>query len=219
MKNTLTLARPVVAAIGLFALLGGPAFAADAVMEEAPVAPMEVPPLNTWSGPYAGVVIGYGFAGRTEDDTNSNTIDTNGFLTGGFAGYNWQVGNMVAGAEGDFGYNWADGSNAGVSSDSSWEGSLRARIGYVINPQILLYATAGGAAKKLEISDASGSDDNTMLGWTAGGGADIMVTERVFGRVEYRYTDFGSETFNTGTGDRSVDDSDHRIQFGLGLKF
>lgn len=222
MKNTINLARPTAAIVGLVALLGaGSAFAADAVMEEppAPAAPMEEPPLATWTGAYAGVTVGYGFAGRTHDDATDNTINTNGFLTNGFVGYNYQVGNIVAGAEGDVGYNWEDGSDAGVGSESSWEGSLRARLGYVVSPSILLYATGGGAAKKLEISDAAGSDKGTMLGWTAGGGADVMVTERIFGRVEYRYTDFGSETFNTGSGDRSVDDKDHRIQFGLGIKF
>ena len=132
---------------------------------------------------------------RPKTRPSAITVDTDGFLAGGFVGYNYQVGNIVAGAEGDIGYNWADGTNAGLTSESGVEGSLRARLGYVISPQILLYATAGGAAKDLEVSDATGSDSNTMLGWTAGAGADIMITEQVFGRVEYRYTDFGSDTF------------------------
>ncbi len=222
MNSNLKFVRPAAAAIGLLALLGTiPAYAADTVMEEppAPAAPMEEPPLNTWSGPYAGVTVGYGFAGETEDETFGNQVDTDGFLAGGFVGYNYQVGNIVAGAEGDIGYNWADGTNAGLTSESGVEGSLRARLGYVISPQILLYATAGGAAKDLEISDATGSDSNTMLGWTAGAGADIMITEQVFGRVEYRYTDFGSDTFTTPAGSSEVNDKDNRINFGLGVKF
>ena len=54
-----------------------------------------------------------------------------------------------------------------------------------------------------------------MVGWTAGAGADIMVTDNVFGRVEYRYTDFGSDTFNGS----DVHDKDNRILLGLGMKF
>ena len=222
MNDYLKFARPAAAVIGLVALLGTiPAFAADAVMEEppAPAAPMVEPPLNTWSGPYAGVSLGYAFAGETEDETFDNTIDTDGFLLGGFAGYNYQVGNMVAGAEADIGYSWEDGSNAGLTSESGVEGSLRARLGYVVSPNVMLYATAGGAAKDLEVSGGGVSDNNTMLGWTAGGGADIMVTEQVFGRVEYRYTDFGSETFATSVGDTDVSDKNHRVTFGLGMKF
>jgi outer membrane immunogenic protein len=227
MKKNLKIAQPAAAAVGLLALLGTiPAYAADAVLapEPAPAAiPMEEPPLNTWSGPYAGVSLGYGFSGESEadDGLTTTTIDNDGFLLGAFAGYNWQVGNMVAGAEADIGYNWSEGSNGGYDTESGVEGSLRARLGYVISPNIMLYATAGGAAKDLEVSDdiAGGSDSNTMLGWTAGGGADIMVTENVFGRVEYRYTDFGSETFDLGGVSTDVDDKDHRITFGLGMKF
>lgn len=223
MKNTTKIARPAVAALGLMAFLGTvPAFAADAVMEEppAPAAPMEEPPLNTWTGPYAGVTVGYGFAGSTDVGAPfNNEIDTDGFLAGGFAGYNYQVGNMVAGAEADIGYSWEDGSNAGLNTDSGVEGSLRARLGYVVSPNILLYATAGGAAKDLEVSGGGVSDSNTMIGWTAGAGADIMVTENIFGRVEYRYTDFGSDTFNTAGGPADVDDKNNRINFGLGVKF
>jgi outer membrane immunogenic protein len=221
MKNNLKFARPTAAALGLVALFGTmPAFAADVVMEEppAPAAPMEEPPVNTWSGPYAGVSLGYAFAGTTEDETLGNEIDTDGFLAGGFAGYNYKVGNIVAGAEADIGYSWEDGSNAGLTSESGVEGSLRARLGYVVSPSILLYATAGGAAKDLEVSGGGFSDSNTMLGWTAGAGADIMVTDNVFGRVEYRYTDFGSDTFDVG-GPIEVNDKNSRINFGLGMKF
>lgn len=221
MKSTLTSARPIALALGLAALIGAPAYAADVISEEppAPAVPMEEPPLNTWSGPYAGVVLGYGFAGTTEDTTNANSIDTDGFLAGGFAGFNYQAGNIVAGAEADIGYNWADGTNAGLTSESGVEGSLRARLGYVIAPDVMIYATAGGAGKKLEVSDFAGSDSNTMIGWTAGAGAEMQLTEQVFGRVEYRYTDFGKDTFNTGSGAREVSDTDHRINFGVGMKF
>jgi len=222
MNNTLKFGRPAAAVLGLMAFLGTvPAFAADAVMEPppAPAVPMEEPPVNTWSGPYAGVSVGYGFAGETEDETFATTVDTDGFLLGAFAGYNYQVGNIVAGAEADIGYSWAEGTDLGLTSESGVEGSLRARLGYVVSPNILLYATAGGAAKDLEISGGGVSDSNTMIGWTAGAGADMMVTEQIFGRVEYRYTDFGSDTFSTSLGDADISDKDHRVTVGLGMKF
>ena len=81
--------KSTAAALGLLALGMAPAFAADAVMEEppAPAAPMEQPPLNTWSGPYAGVTLGYGFSGQTDVGDPALEIDTDGFLAHGFAGY------------------------------------------------------------------------------------------------------------------------------------
>jgi outer membrane immunogenic protein len=224
MRNTLSSTRPLAVIAGLAALAAAfPAQAADVIVAEPPVpaaVPMEEPPLNTWSGPYAGVSLGYAFGGETQDETFDNTIDTDGVVVGGFAGYNWQAGSVVVGPEVDLGYNFSEGSNAGTTSESGWEGSLRGRLGYVVTPEILLYVTAGGAAKQLDLSAGGGSDSNTMLGWTAGAGADMMVTDNVFGRVEYRYTDFGSDSFATGLPLSSeADDRDHRVTFGLGMKF
>ncbi len=54
-----------------------------------------------------------------------------------------------------------------------------------------------------------------MIGWTAGVGTDIKLTDNVFGRVEYRYTDFGSKSFDgrhwQGQGHRQ------RVTFGVGM--
>ncbi|MNY80680.1 hypothetical protein D3C86_2218460 [compost metagenome] len=58
-----------------------------------------------------------------------------------------------------------------------------------------------------------------MLGWTAGVGTDVKLTESVFGRVEYRYTDLGTDTFALGAGNTEISNKDHRIQFGVGMKF
>lgn len=215
-------ARPLAAAFGLVALAAMPAFAADVVMEEppAPAAPMEMPPLNTWSGPYAGVTVGYGFSGEANDETGDNKIGTKGFLGSGFVGYNYQMdNNIVLGAEGDIGYSGVKGDNVGTEVKSGLEGSLRARLGYAVTPDILLYGTAGGAGQRVEVSNATGSDKNTALGWTAGAGADVKLTEAVFGRVEYRYTDLGTDTYNLSGVGHDVSVKDHRVQFGVGMKF
>jgi len=117
------------------------------------------------------------------------------------------------------GYNWMDGSSGGTTTKSGLDGSLRARLGYAVTDSVMIYGTAGGAASRLKVSDAAGSDSNTMYGWTAGVGADAMLTDQVFARAEYRYVDFGSKTFNTGSGAQSVDANQNRFMVGLGMKF
>lgn len=218
MQANLKFARPFAAALGLFALAGAmPAYAADVVSEEPP-APMPVVelPVAAWAGPYVGLNIGYGFSGQTDARDLGTEIDTDGFLGGAFAGYNWQQDNIVYGAEADIGYSGVKGDDAGIESKSGFEGSLRARLGYAVTPSILLYGTGGGALQSLKVDDGISSDRNTMLGWTAGVGTDIKITDNIFGRVEYRYTDFGHKDFdNVG----SVDSSDNRVTFGLGMKF
>lgn len=214
-------ARPVAAAFGIVALVGViPANAADVVTEQPPAPPaaaVSLPPLNTWSGPYAGVTLGYGFAGHT--DAPGNHIGTDGFNGSGFAGYNWQSNSFVYGVEGDLGYSGIHGSNAGTSTHEGFNGSLRARVGVAPSQNILLYGTAGGAADRLKVEDAAGSDSNAMLGWTAGAGIDAKITGNIFARAEYRYTDYGHKTFDTGSGPQSVGDTDNNIMLGVGFKF
>jgi outer membrane immunogenic protein len=222
MTATMKLARPAATAIALIALMGiGAANAADVINEEpVPPAPMETPPVASWMGPYVGVTGGYGFAGRAKDTTFGNSMNTDGFVGGGFAGYNYDFGNnFVAGVEGDLGYSGVKGSNAGTEVKSGLDGSIRARLGYAVMPDVLLYGTAGGAGRKVSVTEGGVKDTNTALGWTAGVGADVKITQNIFGRAEYRYSDYGSDVYNTGGGARSVDTSDNKIMFGLGVSF
>lgn len=208
---------PIAVALGLFAL-SGTAFAADVVSEEPPApAPVAELPVASWAGPYAGISAGYGFSGHAKVHDGGPDIKTKGFVGGVFGGYQWQQENFVYGAEADLGYNGVKGDSGGINSKGGFEGSLRARLGYAVTPEILLYGTGGGALKNQKISVPGDSDSNTMLGWTAGVGTDIKITDNVFGRVEYRYTDFGSKSFDSvGT---KVKESDNRVTFGVGMKF
>ncbi|TIU52323.1 MAG: porin family protein [Mesorhizobium sp.] len=218
MQANLKFARPLAVAIGLFAL-GGTAYAADVVQEEPPApAPVAELPVASWAGPYAGINLGYGFSGKTEEKDLGFSTDTKGFDGSVFGGYQWQQENFVYGGEAELGYNGVKGDDNGIHSKGGFEGSLRARLGYAVTPEILLYGTGGlaGRSLKVEDSDLLASDTATMIGWTAGVGTDIKLTDNVFGRVEYRYTDFGSKSFD-GIG--KVKATDNRVTFGLGMKF
>ncbi len=220
MKANLKFARPLAAAAALAILASAPAFAADAIMEQAPEpAPVDIVPSAStgWAGPYAGVQAGYTF-GRA-DLPGVGRHDHDGFNGGAFAGIQGQNGSIVYGVEGDVGYSGAKGSNAGIETKSGVEGSLRARLGYAVNDRVLLYGTGGGAAESLKASDAFGSDRKTMLGYTVGAGADVKVTEQVFVRGEYRFTDYGKETFNLGGAAQEIDTHSNKVQLGLGVKF
>ena len=218
MKANLKFA-PFAVALGLFAL-GGTAFAADVVSEEPPApAPVAELPVASWAGPYAGINLGYGFSGRTKERDFGVETDTKGFVGSAFGGYQWQQENFVYGGEAELGYNGVKGDDNGINSKGGFEGSLRARLGYAVTPEILLYGTGGLAGRNLKVEDnvLGTSDSATMLGWTAGLGTDIKLTDNVFGRVEYRYTDFGSKDFGGGIG--NVKATDNRVTFGVGMKF
>lgn len=223
MSAILKFSRPTATAITLIALMGmSAAHAADAIDYDPvpPAAPMEEAPVASWMGAYVGVAGGYAFGGRAKDTTFDNRIGTDGFVGGGFIGYNYDTGmGIVAGIEGDLGYNGADGSNAGTEVKSGLDGSIRARLGYTVTPDVLVYGTAGGAGKNVSVTEGGVKDENTALGWTAGVGTDVKITQNIFGRAEYRYSDYGSDVYNTGSGARSVDTSEHKVLFGVGVSF
>ncbi|WP_018687513.1 outer membrane protein [Ahrensia kielensis] len=202
-------------------LIAAPAIAADAI--EAPPEPpvsnyVEAAPANTWSGIYGGASLGYSWG---KFDTSGGDVDTNGISGLGFVGVNGQSGSIVYGVEGDLGYSDAKESiGGGAEIKQGLFGSARARLGYAFDP-FMLYGTAGVAATQAKVSDTTGSDENTHLGWTVGVGGEALVTENIFTRVEYRYSDYGSKDYNTGAGGTSVSSgfSDHSVRAGIGLKF
>jgi len=191
MTNTMKL----LAAASIAALTAtGAAHAADAidVPPEPPVsAPTTFAPAPTWSGFYAGA----------------------------FAGINFQNGAFVYGAEADLGYSGAEGSLGGATAEQGTFGSLRARLGYAFDP-FMIYGTAGAAATQAEVTAGGVSDQNTHLGWTVGAGAEALLTENVFGRLEYRYTDYEDKNFNLGGGTVvSSGFQENSVRAGIGVKF
>lgn len=224
MKTNLKFARPIAAAAMLAVLGSAPAFAADAIFEQPPEpAPMDIVPSAStgWAGPYAGVQGGYTF-GRTRSELPGVGVserDHDGWNAGAFAGVQGQNGSIVYGVEGDIGYNGAEGSDITATTESGVEGSLRARLGYAVNDRLLVYGTGGGAAESLKADDGLGSDRKTMLGYTVGAGVDAKVTEKLFVRGEYRFTDYGSETFDLGGGPQEIESHSNKVQLGLGIKF
>lgn len=193
------------------------AFAADAVIAPPP-APSAPPvtsfvPVSDWSGFYAGAFGAYNWS--TFDTNAVGDLDDDAFSGGAFAGINFQNGAFVYGAEADIGYSDVESGPA----EQGIFGSVRARLGYDFNP-FLLYGTAGLAVTSAEVDLGGGNDDrNTHLGWTVGVGADAMITENVFGRLEYRYTDYETKTFDLAPNDIDSGLTENSIRAGIGFKF
>lgn len=194
------------------------ALAADVAMEQPPLPPaapqIQPEPVQFWTGPYAGVFLGYNWG-------NFEAIpaeDADAISGGGYAGYNWESNDFVFGVEADAGYSGQEASGAGRQGEVGLFGSLRGRAGYSFNP-FMVYATGGVAAADIEYTEAGVSDSNTQLGYTVGGGVEGFVTDNVTARVEYRYTDYGSEDYNLGAGTISSGYDEHSVRAGVGLKF
>jgi outer membrane immunogenic protein len=202
---------------GAVALVAGltQAFAADLPppMAPPPRAPAAyvpvVSPAYNWSGFYLGLNAGYGFGNSTwtAPGFNSGSFTTNGGMAGATVGWNYQMGQVVFGIEGDYDWQNVRGANngacsaantggalSGCATASNWYGTFRGRIGYAFD-RIMIYATGGGAVSDIKASTAAQSwSSNTELGWAAGGGVEGAITENLTAKVEYLFTDYSNAT-------------------------
>lgn len=148
-----------------------------------------------WQGWYAGLHLGYGESGSA-----------NGFLGGGQVGYNWQRGQLVYGLEGDITWSdisFSDGATAcdagfgcveaRVHGSIDWMATARGRLGYLFQPGLLGYATAGfghvSASASASVSgfglsdrfSAAGSDTDFVYGV----GVETRLGPATTLRIEY----------------------------------
>ena len=197
----------------------------------APLAPVYAPPAFTWAGFYFGVNAGYAWSESNRITYSGNTPVQNfinsgifpndvspgsasGFTGGAQAGYNWQSGSFVYGLETDIGFVDSGksgtvvtlaGSSATFSRDTSYLGTIRARLGYTPTDRLLIYATGGFAYGGAKVSGAlstpagaafAGSSDGTRTGWTLGGGLEYAIASNWTAKLEYLYYDLGSRNAN-----------------------
>jgi outer membrane immunogenic protein len=192
---------------------------------------------------------------------NSQKFNSSAFRASIYGGYNWQIATWVVGLEGDFG--WADNkkTNAGIPGlesptvigapgldtstvKTTWDGSFRGRIGYLVTPSVLFYGTGGVAFAHVEASSHCGTSfpvgwcgivnigrtDTTSsdrVGWTVGGGIEAMLAPNWLLRGEYRYADYGNLNFvqlqgpgtNQDAFTASVKYRTHTALVGLAYKF
>jgi outer membrane immunogenic protein len=173
-----------------------------------------------WSGFYLGVHGGHGWADNdfSRDrgaGVRTNGIASKGWVGGGHAGYNWQLGRAVAGLEADFSLADIKGNSAPwltntgattntLSDDVKYLGTARGRLGWLPLDNVLVYGTGGLAWEKIErtstavTSVAPGATNtfvnpNDHFGWVAGIGAEtILANSNWIGRLEYLHYDFGN---------------------------
>jgi outer membrane immunogenic protein len=182
-----------------------------------------------WTGFYLGINAGYGFGDSSWSAVPTAGNKPTGFLVGGTLGYNYQVGSIVYGLEGDF--DWSDVKDsatcAGVvtcETKNDWIGTVRGRLGYAFD-RWLPYITAGGAfgdvkaTVSVPIAGLAASSSSTQIGWTAGVGLEYAFLSNWSAKIEYLYVDLGS--FDTGPAPivNNVSFKESIVRFGLNYKF
>lgn len=212
------------------AVFAGHAYAADLVeADPVPPTPVEAYETLTWAGFYAGAQLGYGNA---DGDLTALGVtasgDLDGVVAGGFAGYNWQVDNIVFGIEGDL--NYVDFERSGVlgagttgGAEIDYIGTIGPRLGFVVD-RALIYGEGGFAFAEYGLRNTTGlgtfSTDDTANGWFVGGGVDYALTDNVFVGAEYNFVSLDGDTATLGGTPVTIGDIDtHVFKARVGFKF
>lgn len=156
-----------------------------------------------------------------------------GYIGGGQAGFNFQSGRVVAGVEADLqgantrvreGFSKTSAALLGLDAVSSavshtknadWLGTARGRLGYLVTPTLLGYATAGLAYGQtrassyiaqnwdigglfgplLQSSGSAGAASWLRAGWTIGAGLEWMFAPNASLKAEWLHYDLGSARY------------------------
>gem|GEM_PF-2266178 len=209
------------AAIGIAAvaaMIGTPVVAADMAVKAPPVPPALTVP--SWEGFYLGVDAGYGIGiTNFSQPIQGNFIGTHGFVSGLLGGYNHMVvPRWLVGVEADV--NWGNvahkdrfddgfGDVLEIKISEKTASSLRGRFGYLLEPNTLLYLTAGWSWARFNYTFATtfagGESSNVAVnGPEVGIGAETMLGAGWSARLEYleafyNYGSFASPLLGTVT--------------------
>jgi outer membrane immunogenic protein len=180
---------------------------------------------QNWSGFYVGMNVGGAVNRAAFADLGDSSVPpvqnrfvagdfwttrAAGFAVGGQIGFNWQVASLVYGLEADF--NWANAKTStffplqSVNASTSLDrfATVRGRLGFVVAPMVMIYATGGLAVGHFEDSWGSTfavptpeySSSRTRTTLVVGGGFEYMFSPNWTVRVEGMVADFGNWTVN-----------------------
>jgi outer membrane immunogenic protein len=203
--------RKIVWSMTAVAVIGGTAMAGGEI------AAVDPEPADSWSGFYAGLQAGYsrskdvrfhGFDGTAHHYVEGFDIDSSAY--GLFFGYNHLFENdILVGIEGEWNSIDADDTvdnvrmifpGFTVNVEQNWEASLRLRLGMVLG-DFLPYVTGGPAWSCAEVNTVwingpwMQKQVAILFGWTVGAGVEMKISENLHGRIQYRYSDYGTVKF------------------------
>jgi len=195
-------------------------FAVALAMVAVPTLAQDAP--QNFNGPFVGIQGGW-----QQDRLGVNigidrgSLKTDGFAYGGQAGYDLRTSTgVVIGAEASLTGNTASTVVDGIELGIGRTFNATARLGYVLGDKHLIYARGGYSNARFTADDGFDKEGGNRDGFTIGAGYEQAVARNVSARLEYNYSDYGSEDLGDLVGARaSAGLSRHGITAGLNFRF
>ncbi|GGE15424.1 hypothetical protein GCM10011529_22290 [Polymorphobacter glacialis] len=206
--------------------------AVTAFLVAAPVLAQDAP--AAFNGPFVGIQGGWQQDRQTLKTldgafTGSATNKNDGFAYGGQIGYDFGLSpTTVFGVEvaltGRTGNGDLENGADSVELSQGRTISATGRLGYLVDPLSLLYVRGGYSNAQYRIDDGFTQVSENRDGYTVGAGYERMFTPNVSGRVEYNYSDFGSDDLPFVAASLGVTDAElkyrrHAVTAGLNFRF
>jgi outer membrane immunogenic protein len=161
----------------------------------------------------------YAWTSKPFEDSDTGDIGVFGTITLGYDRVlrpGW-VGGVFA--DYDFGSNLSADVKIPYHSgslDHNYSWAIGGRLGYLVTPSTLLYGTGGYTQADFDVSDLG---SKTFAGFFVGGGVETFLRQSWTLKLEYRYSQFESETFADGPVTFDIDPSMHTARLVLSYKF
>lgn len=186
-----------------------------------------------WTGFYGGFTLSfaggsYGGSASTPNFPANQDGSWNGSNFGILGGYNYQSGNMVYGGELAVSGSSVDGSDSCLNpafaciGEISSLASLRGRVGYLVQPETMVYGTLGVVSARLEFATDNGvrqGSKQTVGGYMVGLGAEHAFTPEMNGRVAINHYKFNDATYQTDIPYTGIDGDLTELEFGVVFRF
>ena len=195
----------------------------------------------TFTGPRVEAILGYDISNAgssTDNDVNEDDDESiDGLLYGVGIGYDIAVGKAVVGVEGEY----TDSTAKTEFSNGDFEGFglgrvetgrdfyIGARAGFLATPKTLVYVKGGYTNARYNVLASDGTTELRQNfdtdGWRLGAGAEMALSEKVFAKLEYRYSNYSEgevdfENENIPDSDRfDIDTDRHQVVAAVGLRF
>ena len=128
--------------------------------------------------------------GLERTDSAPGTGAQDGVYYGGQIGYDWDLGGLQAGFEGELGGSSARDPLVNTGARQGLFANAAVRVALPVTDRTRVFARGGYAYHEVTYTSApkfAGS------GYTLGGGGELDLGDRLLLRAEYRYSDYGNQ--------------------------
>lgn len=200
---------------------------------------------SRFTGVRVEALVGYDMLRSGSGDDDAASIDdeggddsVNGVMYGVGIGYDFDLGGVVAGIEGEIsdstgkqeGSDAFEGIDVAAGLSVGRDLYVGGRIGFAAGPSTLIYAKGGYTNTTIgafaQIDDERFEDKSSVDGFRLGAGIEQMFGDSAYGKLEYRYSRYGKlelgDDLQAELGDADASEIDldrHQLVVAFGLRF